>query len=69
MNPATLDPETTWYTYAPDVYTGEGDGYAVVIDHERWDLDVSGRNYTNTEPTVSDAITAARDIRRLVMGC
>lgn len=69
MNPVHIDSETTWTPIRDGAFMGIGDGYSVTIVHTRWALVVDGHEYRGEEPNEADAVTEARDIRRLVMGC
>lgn len=70
MTPATIDPETTWQE-RPETrgWHGTGDGYTVDVDDDSFTLNVGGQMYERGGfVSTSDAITEARDVRRLVMG-
>lgn len=70
MNPVHIDPETTWQERPEERgWYGTGDGYTVEADDDSFWLSARGRDYYGYNiASLADAVTEARDFRRLVMG-
>lgn len=70
MNPATIDPETTWQERPADRgWRGTGDGYTVRVDDDSFAMSIGPNDYSRDGfSSLADAVTEARAIRRLVMG-